>query len=146
MDPSYPSVTYGFTGKLLKSWALLFVSAVIWVRLIRFMLLGIVASHYLAVLFCVAVKHVVLISAGRLLREVSVYILGPDSNSLTQNFTMGKSIDFVELFLLHVGVDEVRINPAQGIYTNFLLAAFRTSLCFNSLVLFHNAAFKHNQT
>lgn len=67
MDPSYPLVTYGFTGKLLKSRALLFVSAVIWVRLIRFMLLGIVASRYLAVLFRVAVKHVVLISAGRLL-------------------------------------------------------------------------------
>lgn len=70
-----------------------------------------------------------------------MYILGPDSNSLTQNFTTGKSVDFVELFLLQVRVDEVRMSPSQGIYTNLLLAAFRMSLCLNSLVLFHNADF-----
>jgi len=53
------------------------------------MLLRIVASRYLAVLFCVAVEHVVLISARRLLWDVSIYILEPDSNHTYTEFYNG---------------------------------------------------------
>lgn len=68
------------------------------VRPFRFTFLAIAASHYLAALFCLALEHVVLISAKGLLWDVSIYILGDlIPITLTLNFTRGKSVDFVEL-------------------------------------------------